>query len=193
MCFVKFCFKLYHILTSWSWHDHLKSPTIRFLKIFSKFLLFCYYLPLGKRVVLHLYNSESPLPKDNMCQLWLKLAQRLWRRCRKCKSLRDRRTKDGQRAIRKAHLSFQLRWAKKDVFIMHLYLKYQSSNTFGSKDIVLVNFFFSKLGQSSRSRSQGQKSWYQKKGLFIIHLYLMYLSHNTFRSKDIALVKVFQS
>jgi hypothetical protein len=47
----------------------------RYLKIFSKVLLFCYYLPLVKGVVLHLYISEFSLPKDDLCQLWLKLAQ----------------------------------------------------------------------------------------------------------------------
>jgi hypothetical protein len=56
-------------LACWFWRR-------RFLNIFSKFLLFRYYLPLGKGGVLHLYNSESPLPKDDFCQLWLKLAQR---------------------------------------------------------------------------------------------------------------------
>jgi hypothetical protein len=39
-------------------------------KVFSKFSLFCYYLPLGKRVVLHLFNSEFPLAKDALCQFW---------------------------------------------------------------------------------------------------------------------------
>jgi hypothetical protein len=46
------------------------------LKILSEFLLFCYYLPHGDGVVLRLYNSNSHLPKDNLCQLWLKLANR---------------------------------------------------------------------------------------------------------------------
>jgi hypothetical protein len=41
-----------------------------------------------------LYNSESPLPKDDFCQLWLKLAQRFWRSW-KCKSLTDRRRTKG--------------------------------------------------------------------------------------------------
>jgi hypothetical protein len=27
-----------------------------------------------------LYNSEFPLPKDALCQVWLKLAQWFWRR-----------------------------------------------------------------------------------------------------------------
>jgi hypothetical protein len=75
---------------------------------------------------------------------------------------------------------------------MHLYLKYQSPNTFGSKDAVQVEVF-SKLRQSSRSPSQGQKSWYQKRGLFNIHLYLKYQSPNTFGSKDVIQVKVFQN
>jgi hypothetical protein len=83
-------------------------------------------------------------------------------------------------------------YEKKGVFIMHLYLKYQNPNTFGSKDKVQVRVF-SKLGQSSRSRSQGQKPWYHTKGLFIMHLYLKYQSLNTFGSKDIAQVKVFQN
>jgi hypothetical protein len=65
-----------------------------------------------------LYNTESSLPKDDLCQLWLKLAQWFWRRSWKCKSLTDRHQTDGQtddglKAIREAHLSFQLRWAKK--------------------------------------------------------------------------------
>jgi hypothetical protein len=70
---------------------------------------------------------------------------------------------------------------------MHLYLKYQSSNTFGSKDIAQVKVF-SKLGQSSRS-----KVLVPKKSLSIMHLYPKYQSSSTFGSKDIAQVKVFQN
>jgi hypothetical protein len=54
---------------------------------------------------------------------------------------------------------------------MHLYLKYQSPTTFGSKDIA---------------------QFYQKRDLFIMHLYLKYQSPITFGSKDIAQFKVFQ-
>jgi hypothetical protein len=82
------CTKFY-----WNW---LAGSGEENFKIISKFLLFRYYLPLGKEVVLHLYNSESSLPKDELCQLWLKLAQRFWRRSWKCKSLTDRRQKDRQ-------------------------------------------------------------------------------------------------
>jgi hypothetical protein len=94
------CTKFY-----WNWptgsgeEDFFQYKHIEiFSKIFSKFLLFRYYLPLGKGLVLHLYNSESLLPKDDLCQPWLKLAQRFWRRSWKCKSLTDRcQTSDRRR------------------------------------------------------------------------------------------------
>jgi hypothetical protein len=92
-------------LACWFWRR-------RFFKIFSVFLLFCYYLPLEKGNPLHFNNLESPPPKDDLCQVWLKLAQWFWWRSRKCKSLRTDGRTDGQKAIRIAHLSFQLRWAK---------------------------------------------------------------------------------
>jgi hypothetical protein len=51
------------------------------------------------------------------------LAQWFWRRSRKCKSLQtDRQTDAGQRVIRKAHLSFQLRWAKKN-YVFHFLIR----------------------------------------------------------------------
>jgi hypothetical protein len=79
----------------------------------------------------------------------------------------------------------------KNLFIMHPYLTYQSPDTLGSINTVQIKSF-SKLGQSSRSTSLGQKSWYQKKDLFIMHLYLKYQSLNTVGSKDIVQVKVVQ-
>jgi hypothetical protein len=65
----------------------------RFLNIFCVFLLFRYNLPLEKGTTLHLYKFESPPSKDDMCNVWLKLAQRFWR-SRKCKTLKDRWTTD---------------------------------------------------------------------------------------------------
>ena len=35
--------------------------------------------PLEKGVALHLNKLESTLPKDALCQVWLKLAQWFWR------------------------------------------------------------------------------------------------------------------
>jgi hypothetical protein len=59
----------------------------------SIFFLFRYYLPLEKGDPFHLNKLESPPSKDDLCQVWLKLAQWFWRRSRKCKSLQtDRRT-----------------------------------------------------------------------------------------------------
>jgi hypothetical protein len=40
----------------------------------------CYYLPLEKGTALHLNKLESPSSKDDLCQVWLKLAQWFWRR-----------------------------------------------------------------------------------------------------------------
>jgi hypothetical protein len=52
----------------------------KILNILGNFLLFCYYFPLKKGAALYLNNLEFPPPKDKLCQLWLKLAQWLWRR-----------------------------------------------------------------------------------------------------------------
>ena len=75
--------------------------------------------PLGKGRALYLNKLESPSPRDTLWQVWLKLAQWFWRRRWKCEKFTDRRTDgqtdDGRQVIRKAHLSFQLRWAKKCV------------------------------------------------------------------------------
>ena len=47
----------------------------RFLKMSQNFSLISNYLPLKKSVALNFHNFESPLPKDDLCQVWLKLAQ----------------------------------------------------------------------------------------------------------------------
>jgi hypothetical protein len=49
-------------------------------KKFSVFLLVCYYLPLERGNSLHLDKLKSPLLKDDLCQVCLKLAQWFWRR-----------------------------------------------------------------------------------------------------------------
>jgi hypothetical protein len=100
-------------------------PVVLVKKIFFKnsmfFLLFPYYHPfekdhpLEKGNPLPLNKPESPPSKDDLCQVWLKLAQWFWRRSRKCKSLQTDRQTDGQTdgrqqgTIRRAQLSFQLR------------------------------------------------------------------------------------
>ena len=54
--------------------------------------------------------------------------------------------------------------------------------------------FFSKVGQKSRSRSQGQNFWYGQKGLATrkTYMYLYYESLISLGSKVIAKVKFFQ-
>ena len=60
---------------------------------------------LEKDMALHLNKFESPLPKNTYYQVWLKLAHWIWKKEENVKSLRI----DGEQAIRKAYLSFQLR------------------------------------------------------------------------------------
>jgi hypothetical protein len=52
----------------------------KFLKMFSVFLLFCYYLPLVKGNHLHLNKFRSTFLKNDLFRVWLKLAQWFWRR-----------------------------------------------------------------------------------------------------------------
>ena len=75
-------------LAQWFWRR-------RFLNFFDVFSLFCNYLPLEKGVALHLNKLDSPLPKNTLCQVWLKLVQWFWRRRWKCEKFTDGGT-DGQ-------------------------------------------------------------------------------------------------
>jgi hypothetical protein len=67
-------------LACWFWR-------IKFLEIFSVFLLFSYYLPLEKGTPLHLNKLESPSPKNDLCQVWLKLTMRSGEEVENVKSL----------------------------------------------------------------------------------------------------------
>jgi hypothetical protein len=93
---------------------------------------------LEKGDPLHLNKLETPLPKDDLCQVWLKLAQWFWRRSRKCKSLQTDGQTDGQPAIRIAHLSFQLRWAKNIINEKFSIIPYKKL----LQSIFLLSFFF---------------------------------------------------
>ena len=55
-------------MVQWFWR-------IRFLRVFHLFSLFRNNLPFEKGVALHLDKLESHLPRDTLCQFWLKLAQ----------------------------------------------------------------------------------------------------------------------
>ena len=93
--------KVWLKLAQWFWRR-------RFFNFFNVFSLFCNYLPLEKGMALHLNKLESPLSKDALCHVWLKLAQWFWRRRWKCEKFTDRQTDNRRKVIRKAHLSFQM-------------------------------------------------------------------------------------
>ena len=68
-------------------------------------------LPLGPHGghTYYLNNFESPTPKDDSCQVWLKSNHAFSRRRWKCKKFTD----DGRKRTAIAHSSLRLRWAKK--------------------------------------------------------------------------------
>ena len=68
----------------------LLIPEKKILNFFNVFFFFRNYLPLQKRMDLHLYKLKSPLPKDALCQVWLQLAQWFLRKRRKCEKFTDR-------------------------------------------------------------------------------------------------------
>ena len=49
------------------------------LNILNSNLQFRYYFPFKKGVALRLNKVESTLPKDALCQVWMKLAELFWR------------------------------------------------------------------------------------------------------------------
>ena len=65
--------QIWPILARWFWRR-------RFLDDPTPFFHFCDYLPFEEDLALYLNNLESPLPKDDLCQVWLKLAGWFWRR-----------------------------------------------------------------------------------------------------------------
>ena len=54
--------------------------------------------PLGQRWGPSLKKLESPPPKDTLCQVWLKLAQWFWRKCKKFRRTDRRQTTGDQKS-----------------------------------------------------------------------------------------------
>ena len=87
----------------------------RFFNIFNIILHFRYHFPLEKGKALHLNKLESLHPRMlcanlvETCPVVLEKKSKIGKVYRQTDGQKD----DGRRAIRKAHLSFQLRWAKK--------------------------------------------------------------------------------
>jgi hypothetical protein len=89
-------------LSYWFWRRRLKKKNKPKKKQTQKtnlktvyFHSFAIISPWGGFFPINFYNSEFHLPKDDLSQLWLKLAVWFWRRSQKCKSLTDKKT-DGQ-------------------------------------------------------------------------------------------------
>ena len=94
----------------WNW------PVVLYKQIFKLglyVLLFRYYFSLEKGVALHLNKLESPSPKDTACfqQNLVEICSGFWRRRQKMWKVYGQA--DRQKAISKAHLSYQIRWANK--------------------------------------------------------------------------------
>ena len=88
-----------------------------FLILSMFFRDFCNDLPLEKGGALHLNKLETPSPKDALCLIGWNWSCGSGEEDENMKSLQtdgqtDKQTDDGRQVIRKAHLSFQLRWAK---------------------------------------------------------------------------------
>ena len=109
-------------------------------------------LPLGPQGghTYYLNNFESPTPKDDSCQVWLKSNHVFSRRRWKCKKFTDdgRRTTDyGQKRTAIAHLSLWLRWAKNALMQAHKYRLFWSSS-FLLANVHAINNFSRKKVQT---------------------------------------------
>ena len=77
------------------------------------FRFFVIISPLEKGRVIHFNKFKFPSPKNDLCQVWLKLALwflRRWWKCKKFMTTTMTTTNNGQILIRIAHP--RLRWAK---------------------------------------------------------------------------------
>ena len=81
----------------WNWPSGSgEEDFFNFINVFSLFHNYM-YLPLEEGGALHLNKFESPLPKDALCQVWLKLAQWFWRRRWQCEKFTDGRRTTGDK------------------------------------------------------------------------------------------------
>ena len=62
----------------WYWFSGVGGED--FFTFVNLYLFFRYYLPSAQSVTLHLNKVDSPSPKNDLCQIWLKLAQTHWKR-----------------------------------------------------------------------------------------------------------------
>ena len=70
----------------WNWPNGSRENFYNFVNIFSYFVI----ISLGKWCGPSFEKLQSPLLKDALCQVWLKLAQWFWRRRCKCEKFTGR-------------------------------------------------------------------------------------------------------
>ena len=80
----------------------------------------------------------------------------------------------------------------KGLVTSNTHVQYESPTSSGKKVMAKVKVF-SKVGQTSRSKSQGQKLWYHVKGLVTRNTHVQYESPTTSGKKVMAKVKFFKS
>ena len=76
--------KNHYLLASMVGQSLVEIGQVILEKIFKIFvnvlLLFPFYLHSVKSIILYLNKPKFPLPKDSLCQVWVKLAPWFWRR-----------------------------------------------------------------------------------------------------------------
>jgi hypothetical protein len=100
------------ICIKFNWNLPGGSGEEYYLKFSVNFYSFALISPWG-RGLSFICTILNALCLRMMCQVWLKLAKRFWRRSWKCKSLTDRHQTDGQTARRttEKRRSEKLTWA----------------------------------------------------------------------------------
>jgi hypothetical protein len=130
---------------------------------------------LEKGVPLHVNKIESPPLKDDLCQVWLKLARWFLRRSRKCKSLQTDRRQDGRtdRLTTDNRWSEKLAWAfssselkskfykfiskRRIISLMHSYILRQMWLNFMAQYLVFTTW----VPLSSRKAHLVHQNWYR--------------------------------
>jgi hypothetical protein len=80
----------------------------KILKHFQYIFTLLLLSPLRERQSPSFEQFRIPFPQDDLCQIWLKLAQWFWRRSRKCKSLQTDKLTDGRRTMGDQNSSLEL-------------------------------------------------------------------------------------
>ena len=106
-----------------------------------------------KKVGPFISTNFSPYHSKILGQVWLKLAQWLWRRRWKCEKFMTTMTTmtttdNGQILIRKSHLSLRLRWAKNMESTFYMYI---TNNKLSRRSYCIFRYILRSLSRNSDS------------------------------------------